>query len=201
MSPSIAGLEPRTPFLDKQFVAAYLSIATALRRPRRLDDGCSPPATAARVEKQLLREAFDDACDPLLPPDVLWRRKEAFSDGVSAPTRSWYEIVQEKMEALIPGEEGWTAECARYGAGPTAPFTKESLYYRRLFEAAYGAEAAGAIPYFWLPKWSGGARDPSARTLKVYAAAGQLQQDAMQVQTTAVGPAAEEGAPAAVASQ
>lgn len=114
---SCHGLEARTPFLDKQFVAAFLSMPTALRRPLR--DGPAGP----RMEKQLLREgesrggrvgskggvkcasarivltlpvvsaalprrailraAFDDADDPLLPPDVLWRRKEAFSDGVS----------------------------------------------------------------------------------------------------------------------
>ena len=64
------GLEARTPFLDKQFVATYLSMPTALRRPVR----------GGAAEKQLLREAFDDVNEPYLPAAVLWRRKEAFSD-------------------------------------------------------------------------------------------------------------------------
>jgi hypothetical protein len=161
------GLEARTPFLDKQFVAVYLSVGTALRRPRR----------GGAVEKQLLREAFDERVAggaPLLPASVLWRRKEAFSDGVSAPERSWFEAIADRMRGVFPGEgDGadapWARAAAVFPAGPTKPFTRESLAYRALFEAAFGPDAASVIPYFWLPRWSGGATDPSARTLAVYA--------------------------------
>ena len=69
-------------------------------------------------------------------------------------------------------------ECAAFGGGPTAPYTAESLWYRRLFEASHGADAAVVIPYFWLPRWSGNATDPSARTLAVYAATATTGQDA-----------------------
>ena len=31
-----------------------------------------------RIEKYFLRKAFED----MLPPEIIWRRKEAFSDGV-----------------------------------------------------------------------------------------------------------------------
>lgn len=35
-----------------------------------------------RIEKFILRQAFDDPDDPYLPDDILWRQKEQFSDGV-----------------------------------------------------------------------------------------------------------------------
>jgi asparagine synthase (glutamine-hydrolysing) len=34
------------------------------------------------IEKWALRAAFDDPDAPWLPPEVLWRQKEQFSDGV-----------------------------------------------------------------------------------------------------------------------
>lgn len=211
------GLEARTPFLDRQFVATYCSVDTAHRRPVRVPvlgaDGKVVVRPAA-AEKQLLREAFDpsytkqdvdalgeeSACPlgelhhlpqgqrarasanlhqhalpsgfptQLLPAPVLWRRKEAFSDGVSSPEKSWYEVVQEHAAAQFHGGEAeWRAGCASYPPGPTAPYTAESLWYRRMFEQHYGQVAVGTIPYFWLPRWSGDAKDPSARTLAVYA--------------------------------
>ncbi len=62
----------------------YLSLPVGLRN------------TNAVQEKQLLRRAFK-VCDPtLLPEQVLWRRKEAFSDGVSSVQRSWYQIIDER---------------------------------------------------------------------------------------------------------
>jgi hypothetical protein len=64
---------------------------------------------------------------------------------------------------LLPGD-AWKTAAAAYGEGPTAPYTREGLYYRTLFEAAYGTTAAAVIPYFWLPRWTT-SKDPSARTL------------------------------------
>ena len=38
---------------------------------------CVDPETGAkRMEKWVLRKAFDDKEDPYLPDDVLWRQKE-----------------------------------------------------------------------------------------------------------------------------
>jgi len=146
------GLEPRTPFLDKQFVATAMSVCTGLRRP----------VPNARCEKWLMRKAFDGT--NLLPSDVLWRRKEAFSDGVSGKERSWYEIAQEKAAALLgPGWEKNTTD----GLGVAR--TAEQQYYRDCFLKAYGKENMYVnVPYFWMPKWVKGVTDPSARTLAVY---------------------------------
>lgn len=44
-----------------------------------------------KMEKALLRDSFKD--EDLLPTEVLYRRKEAFSDGVSGHKRSWYVIL------------------------------------------------------------------------------------------------------------
>jgi len=145
------GLEPRTPFLDRQFVQVAMSIPTKFRRPVK----CSI------VEKNALREAFNDGT--VLPTEVLWRKKEAFSDGVSSLEKSWYEIIQDKVSSLV--SEDWEELAKQYKHLP--PTTKEMFYYRSIFEKYYG-EQGRIIPYFWMPKWCEGATDPSARTLKVY---------------------------------
>lgn len=148
------GLEPRTPFLDKQFVSVARSIATSWRRPHR----------GRQVEKWILRRAFDDGVT--LPHDVLWRKKEAFSDGVSSQQKSWYEEIQERVAKIVPEDWKETAERLYTHLPPQTP---EQFYYRHLFEATFGKAAAQTcVQYFWMPKWSPGATDPSARTLAVY---------------------------------
>ena len=141
------GLEPRTPFLDKQFVAFARSIPTALLRPIQ---GQQP-------EKALLRRAFDDG---LLPVSVLHRQKEAFSDGVSSQTKPWYQEIQDRLGIFLNPRA--------YEHLP--PVTPEAQYYRDQFDAIYGSSGAYTLSYFWMPKWSGETKDPSARTLSFYTA-------------------------------
>ena len=83
------GLEARTPFLDRNFVQSYLSLPVEMRSH----------AQQKKCEKYLLRSAFKDM--NLLPKEVLWRTKEAFSDGVSKQTRSWYKIIQEYASKYV----------------------------------------------------------------------------------------------------
>jgi asparagine synthase (glutamine-hydrolysing) len=144
------GLEPRTPFLDKEFVATARSVATRFRRPSK-----------DRCEKWLMRKAFDDGIT--LPHDVLYRRKEAFSDGVSgANVKAWYEIAQEKAAAM----------CIRDVSGATTTAQQhEQTYYRTLYETQFSWTVAPNVPYFWMPKWCD-ATDPSARTLAIYGTTG-----------------------------
>ena len=47
------------------------------------------------------------------------------------------------------------------------PRTKESFYYRQIFEKHFKGHAKW-IPYTWMPKWCGNMDDPSARALKHY---------------------------------
>ena len=143
------GLEARTPFLDKTFVQTYLSIPAGLRDHARNN----------KQEKYLIREAFSD----MLPPEVLYRRKEAFSDGVSSLENSWYKIIQNyiKRDKKI---QGMIHEMEPYSHNP--PKTDEQRYYRLVFEHHYGGHSK-TIPYFWMPKWVD-ADDCSARVLGVY---------------------------------
>lgn len=71
------------PFLDHRLSSYFLSLPPEVRQPR---DG---------IEKYLLRTAYDKT--GLLPNDILWRPKEAFSDGISSIKRSWYEILQDHL--------------------------------------------------------------------------------------------------------
>lgn len=149
------GLEARTPFLDKQFVAVARSVASIWRRPV---DG--------RPEKWVLRKAFDGT--GALPAEVLWRQKEAFSDGVSSHTKSWYEEIADRVsqKGIVPDDWEQVAEEAMGQHLP--PPTVEAFYYRQIFESYYGASSVTVIPHFWMPRWCGETTDPSARTLAHY---------------------------------
>lgn len=148
------GLESRCPFGDHRFIKLYLSIDPELRKPR-LINGTS-------IEKYLLRKAFSGT--GLLPDTVLWRQKEAFSDGVSSLKKSWYQILQEQINDMYTDEE---YEDKRTNYTHMQPYTKESLYYREIFCKYYSDKVSNVIPHFWLPKW-GQSKDPSARTLENY---------------------------------
>jgi asparagine synthase (glutamine-hydrolysing) len=147
------GLEARVPFLRKRFIIAYLSICVELRMPTN------------GVEKSLLRDAFKDT--DYLPLDVLYRTKEAFSDGVSTVKRSWFSILQENIDKMYTQE---VLEQKREIYSHNKPPTKEALFYRETFVKFFGdmEEVARIIPRFWLPNWSGNIMEPSARVLKHY---------------------------------
>ena len=150
------GLEPRTPFLDKSFVQYYLSIPA--------EERCHPQND--QCEKYLLRSSFEtmyhpDSEKPFLPANILWRTKEAFSDGVSGHGRSLYHILQEKIAQIEGIEEEYEIESKKYTHLP--PKTLEQYYYRRLFDGFYPNNEK-MVPYFWMPKYTN-TIDPSARTL------------------------------------
>ena len=146
------GLEPRVPFLDKEFVKYVMSIP-----PKYKMFGNDV------IEKKILREAFEHT--NLLPREVLFRKKEAFSDGVSSQEKSWFQIIQEHLETQITDEE-FTIKQKKYTHNQ--PHTKEALYYRELFEKHY-KNHSNVIPHFWMPnpKWCN-VTDPSARILDNY---------------------------------
>jgi asparagine synthase (glutamine-hydrolysing) len=148
-SMSSHGLEGRTPFLDKQFVAIARSVCTKWRRP-----------TEDHMEKWILRKAFEST--DLLPANILWRRKEAFSDGVSNPHESWYQLCQEYGKEAVSRDWKEKAQLQDHLPSPTA----EAYYYRQVFQKKYGRKFERLVtPYYWMPRWSPEAKDPSARTL------------------------------------
>ncbi|MGA1048503.1 MAG: asparagine synthase-related protein, partial [Minisyncoccia bacterium] len=150
------GLEPRTPFLDREWVEFYLSIPTHIRFH----------TNDKLPEKYLIRKAFSKEeyvkydKNPILPDSVLWRRKEAFSDGVSTQNRALYQIIQEHMVKTVNLYSDSSLQTH------LPPQTHEQIYYRTIFEEHY-AGLGHIIPYFWMPKYVK-ATDSSARTLSIY---------------------------------
>ncbi|KAL1491267.1 hypothetical protein ABEB36_011887 [Hypothenemus hampei] len=147
-------LELRVPFLDLQFSHYFLNIEPELRQPQN------------GVEKHLLRSAFDGT--DLLPKEILWRHKEAFSDGVGTKKKPIFAILQDIAEKRIP--EPFNEESSKGKYPHCAPVSKESLYYRTVFEKNFEGLANGFIPHFWMPRWVKGINDPSAQFIKHYAA-------------------------------
>jgi asparagine synthase (glutamine-hydrolysing) len=174
------GLEPRTPFLDRAWVQFYLSIPMNYRNHNEYGD----------CEKFLLRDAFSESNyknsegNSLLPKEILWRKKEAFSDGVSKQSRSLYQIIQEyctlcfkeeeypEYDPKIDNEESTIESICAINKKMfllnkhIIPTTTEQFYYRKIFETLYPGMGK-IIPYFWMPRYVD-AKDASARTLDFY---------------------------------
>jgi asparagine synthase (glutamine-hydrolysing) len=138
------GLEPRTPFLDKHFVNTYLSIPIEHRRHHS-------------IEKFMLREAFSGT--HLLPDEIIWRKKEAFSDGVSNHGRSLFQIIQEYIKNYYEIIDEYLPENIQL-------IDLEKKYYLDLFRKFYPMHS-NILPHYWMPKYTN-ATDPSARTLEHY---------------------------------
>jgi asparagine synthase (glutamine-hydrolysing) len=150
---SFNGLEARVPFLDKDFVDLYRQIHPQLKRP-----------STERMEKHLIRKAFEVMYkhDPIIPNDVLWRQKEAFSDGISCKEKSWYLVVQEHIETIVCDENYSPSDWNH-----VPPPSKEAYYYRYMFNSLFGDRCSSVIPKYWMPSWID-TSEPSARILSIY---------------------------------
>lgn len=125
-----AGLEARVPFSDLKFIQYCMSINPKYKR-----------FSKDKIEKYLFRKAFED----ILPKELAWRVKTAFSDGVSNSERPWYEIIKEYMNEKYTDEE-YNEKILKYTHNK--PYDKESLYYREIYEKYY-PNTSHIIPYFW----------------------------------------------------
>jgi asparagine synthase (glutamine-hydrolysing) len=120
------GVEPRVPFLDREF----LDVAMRMDAGHKMVD--KRASGAQRMEKGVLRAAFDG----YLPESILWRQKEQFSDGVGY---GWIDGLKAHAEAQVSDRELAAAD-KRFPLNP--PQTKEAYYYRSLFEQFYPSPAA-----------------------------------------------------------
>jgi len=154
------GLEARIPLLDPEFIEAYWKIPGKWRHPKYKG-----------IEKWWLRKAFEST--NILPSEVLWRKKEAFSDGISGKEKSWFEIIQDHIKTVVPENE--------FNHNTINTSTIESYYYKKKFIEFYGEKRLSIIPKYWQPKWIKNKEtneiikindeiyvDPSARTLNIY---------------------------------
>ncbi len=125
------GVEPRVPFLDIEFMDV------AMRMDARHKMGGTAPDGSRRIEKSVLREAFEG----YLPHEILWRQKEQFSDGVGY---GWIDGLKAHAGANVSDAEFAEAE-RRFPFNP--PQTKEAYFYRRIFEELFPGEAcARTVP-------------------------------------------------------
>ncbi|RIK35989.1 MAG: asparagine synthase B [Chloroflexi bacterium] len=110
------GIEGRVPFLDTHFIQLGMSIPTELK----LKAGRS----GQRVEKWVLRQA----CEDLLPPEIVWRGKEKFGEGSGT-----IAMLQTALEPLLND-----IDLAAYQAKVGEPLrTAEEAYYHKLLAEAY----------------------------------------------------------------
>ncbi len=151
---SVNSLEARVPFGDLDFVKYVMSVDPE-KKLNTYGKG-----------KYLLRRAFEG---DYLPHDILYREKAAFSDAVG---HSMVDYLKEYAEEKYTESE-FEQKCKEYGYA--APFTKESLLYREIFEKYYPGQAE-MIKDFWMPNksWKGcDVNDPSARVLSNYGDSGK----------------------------
>ena len=151
---SVNSLEARVPFGDLDFVEYVIALDPAMK------------VNTYGKGKYLLRHAFEG---DWLPYDILMREKAAFSDAVG---HSMVDDLKEYAEARYSDEE-FPQRCSSYSFA--APFTKESLLYRELFESFYPGQAE-MVADFWMPnkEWEGcNVNDPSARVLANYGDSGK----------------------------
>ena len=157
MCATACGLEIRFVFLSKEFISLVFSIDPVLRMPYN------------QIEKYIFRDAFSET--NYLPMEVLFRSKEALSDGCSKKERSWFVMIGEHVEKLYSNSH-YESEKTKYTHMPIV--SKESFHYRKRFEDVFGTceTTQKIIPYYWLPRFVpkefGEITEPSARILSVY---------------------------------
>ena len=151
------GVEVRCPFLDRDLIEVVMNTDPRLKM---CDLKTKPDGVHTKLEKYILRKAFDDSHQPFLPEKLLWRQKEQFSDGVGY---DWVNGLKEYAERLIT-EEMWAARHIRYPFD--APRTKEYYVLRQIFESHFPSLSAGkTVPkdlsiacstpeaIYWNPAW------------------------------------------------
>jgi asparagine synthase (glutamine-hydrolysing) len=156
------GVEARVPFLDR----AFLDVSMAIDPKDKMID-----KPAGRMEKYILRKAFDTPDAPFLPDSVLWRQKEQFSDGVGY---SWIDGLRAHADAAVTDQQ---LEAAQYRYPDNTPRTKEAYFYRQIFEGHFPQKsAADSVPggpsvacstaaaARWDAAWEG-KEDPSGRAV------------------------------------
>lgn len=155
------GVETRVPFLDRTFLDVSLTIDA---KHKMIDK-------ENRIEKYILRKAFDMPSRPYLPHDVLWRQKEQFSDGVGY---SWIDGLKDYANKVVSDQQ---FKMASVIYSYNTPATKEAYLYRTIFDSIFRKEScAQTVPtgasiacstsaaLEWDKSWASIA-DPSGRTI------------------------------------
>lgn len=115
--------------------------------------------TSDRIEKYILRKAFDTSdepgASPYLPDHILWRQKEQFSDGVGY---GWIDALKDNAEIQVTDEQ---MQRPKAEWGDDIPHSKEAYWYRLMFDELFPSCCASTVMR-WAPTWST-QKDPSGR--------------------------------------
>jgi asparagine synthase (glutamine-hydrolysing) len=146
--------EVRVPFTDIDYVKYILSL-----HPQWKTFGRNSTNT---IEKQILRDSFIG----YLPKQILYRKKEQFSDGVSSLTDSknnWIDYIKSYSNGLYTDVD---FQSKKLHYVHNRPITKEQLLYRETFCKLFNNTSYKNTSEFtvktWEPKWSTNT-DPSGR--------------------------------------
>jgi asparagine synthase (glutamine-hydrolysing) len=134
-SMSAWGVEPRVPFLDADFLEVAMNLDP---EEKMIHLGKDVPKKDRKMEKWVLRQAFDTPDDPYLPSEILWRQKEQFSDGVGY---GWVDHLKDLGEKNISDV---MFASAKNRFPHNTPTTKEGYRYRMIFEELFPGEAAAS---------------------------------------------------------
>ncbi|KAL8928346.1 MAG: hypothetical protein Q9172_000938 [Xanthocarpia lactea] len=149
------GVEARVPFLDREFIENAMNIDPA---EKLISEG--------RIEKYILRKAFDTRDEPdvqpYLPQHILWRQKEQFSDGVGY---GWIDALKSTAEQHVSDEQ---MQHPKAEWRDDVPDTKEAYWYRMMFDDLFPPQCAATVMR-WTPTWSK-QTDPSGRAISTHLA-------------------------------
>lgn len=139
-----AGLEVRVPFLQKNIIEYVRNLDPELL----LYSPIGILNLDRSIEKAILRGMA--AKYKLLPSEVIWRPKEAFSDAVGF---SWKDAIEQH-----------TANQKILEYKHLTPISEEAQWYREIFDNKFPNQEK-ILSHYWLPK-KFKTNDPSARALQ-----------------------------------
>lgn len=117
-------VELRVPFADQDYIDYIMNIDPKYKMIDKEGE--------YNIEKYILRKAFDNKT--FLPDEILWRKKEQFSDGISSESENLIDELKKHSEKEITDIEFEN----RSELFPiNTPITKEGFLYRQIFEKFY----------------------------------------------------------------
>jgi asparagine synthase (glutamine-hydrolysing) len=117
-------IELRVPFGDKDYIDYIMNIDPKYKMIDKQGE--------YNIEKYILRKAFDNG--KFLPDEILWRKKEQFSDGISSEKENLIDKLKNYAEKEITDME-FDKRAELFPVN--TPLTKEGFLYRQIFEKFY----------------------------------------------------------------
>ena len=151
-------IEVRVPFTDSKYVDYILQLHPKWKTfgKNKMSENNTPI-----MEKQILRDSFVG----YLPNEILYRKKEQFSDGVSGfngKENNWIDALKHYSEEKYNDNYFKISSC---NYTYNRPDTKEKLLYREKFQNIFNNNKLNTSEFVvktWEPKWSD-SKDPSGR--------------------------------------